>query len=322
MKTALISNIQHFNVHDGPGFRTIVFFQGCSLRCKWCQNPETIPMHPVILYNPELCIGCRACASACPNSAIKITEQAITTDYSKCTLCGTCADECYPLARTMSSRSMTVDEVFEEIMKEKRSYIISGGGITLSGGEPLLHIDFAKELLSRIKKEGVNTAVETAGNVPKEAFTELIPLIDTFLYDLKIYSSDKHSYWIGAGNELILDNLKYVSDVHDNVVIRIPLIPGINDTDTEFRLMMDFVSSLRKINSIHILPFHNLGANKYSLIGEKYEMEGFTEENEQRIQACSSIAGSYGFRVNVGGTGFLSDKKLMEGQTDGQKISL
>lgn len=312
MLAANITNIQHFNVHDGPGFRTIVFFQGCSLRCRWCQNPETIDMKPRIMYDASLCIGCGACIEACPNQAISIVDNVPVTDYSKCSLCGKCEEECYTLARTLSSKAMTIDDVFTEVMKDKIAYKKSGGGITLSGGEPLLHIDFCRELLKRIKKEGVSTAVETAGYIPTNHMLQIAPYVDTFLCDLKLYTREKHIEWIGKDNALILQNLKSITDIHDNVVIRIPLIPTVNDTDEEFTNMMQFVKGLRKINGVHILPFHNFGSNKYHLLGDSYQMLDHPEDNQERILACEKIAKEFGFRTNVGGTGFASDKFTMK----------
>lgn len=308
MLTANITNIQHFNVHDGPGFRTVVFFQGCTLRCKWCQNPETISMVPKIMFHPQLCIGCGACIEICPNRAISLVDGSLVTDKSKCSVCGKCEQECYPMARTISSKPKTIDEVYGEVMKDELVYRQSKGGITISGGEPLLYINFNTELLKRTKNEGITTAVETAGSIPRDHITRIAPYVDTFLFDFKLYDREKHKLWIGRDNDLIRENLKYVCQIHSNVVIRIPLIPGVNDTKKEFTDMMEFVKSLRQINSIHILPFHNFGANKYSMLGYEYELTDLLEENEERIQACKAIAEQYGFRVNIGGTGFADDK--------------
>ncbi|MDO4943421.1 MAG: glycyl-radical enzyme activating protein, partial [Lachnospiraceae bacterium] len=290
MLTANISNIQHFNVHDGPGIRTVVFYQGCPLKCKWCQNPETISRKARIMYNPELCIGCGACLAECPNGAISVIGGKVVTDSKKCTACGKCEEQCYTLARTKSSKTMTIDEVFHEVMKDEVVYKKSGGGITISGGEPLLQIDFNLELFKRLKNAGINTAVETAGNVNWENIEKIKEYVDTFLFDLKIFDREKHKQWIGVENDLILENIERICMLHPNVVIRIPLIPSVNDTEEEFGKMMDFVKQLKKINSVHILPFHNFGANKYSMLGEEYEMFDFSEENDEQIKVCIGIA--------------------------------
>lgn len=310
MKRANITDIQHFNVHDGPGIRTVVFFQGCSLKCKWCQNPETISRKARIMYNPQLCIGCGACIKSCPNDAIFIEENQVRTDPSKCTACGICTEECYTIARKLTSKEMTVDEVYDEVIKDAVVYRRSGGGVTISGGEPLLHIEFNTNLFQKLKEEGIRTAVETAGNIPTDSLDQIAPYTDTFLFDFKLFDTEKHKIWIGADNTQILKNIRHICNIHDNVVIRIPLIPSVNDTEEEFGRMMEFVTQLRKINSVHILPFHHFGASKYTMLGEEYELVDFEEENQERIRACLQIAEAHGIKVNLGGTGFAEDKKL------------
>ncbi len=310
MLTAYVSEIQRFCVHDGPGIRTTVFFQGCPLRCKWCQNPETISPKPVVLYNRSLCAGCGSCLERCPYGAVRVgLDGTVTTDAEKCTRCGECCKECWFTARKMSSRLYTVDELFAEVVKDESVFRHSGGGITISGGEPLLHEEFNLQLLRRCREAGFTTAVETASLVPKQTILNFVPLVDTFLCDLKLFTREKHMEWTGMPNEIILDNLRTVTDVHPNVVIRVPLIPGVNDTDEEFGAMMRFAASLRHINSVHLLPFHQLGAGKYELAGMDYCLWEMPEDNEERVQACRVIAERAGFRVSVGGTGFRDDKK-------------
>lgn len=309
MNFAYISEIQRFCVHDGPGIRTTVFFQGCPLHCKWCQNPETISSEPIILYNKEQCVGCTACISSCPRNAISVTGNGIViTDKDKCDKCGKCCEECYFLARTLSSKQYSVKQLFDEIQKDKVVFKRSGGGITISGGEPLLQADFNEEFLILCKNEGYTTAVETAGFVHNDTIKRFVPLIDTFLFDMKMFDCKKHKYWTGVPNNSILENLRTVTSMHDNVVIRVPLIPSVNDTDEEFGKMMNFVASLRHVNSVHILPFHQFGSSKYDLAQMDYAMREFSEDNLERVNACRDIAEKLGFRVNVGGTGFKDDK--------------
>lgn len=311
MEKAYISEIQHFCVHDGPGLRTTVFFQGCPLHCRWCQNPETISCKPILMYSESLCKGCGACLEECPHNAISCGKDGkVEVNNRICDLCGKCVNECYFMARTFSSREMTIDEVFNEVIKEKAAYQRSGGGITLSGGEPLLQKAFSLELLKQVKGQKVSTAVETAGFVPEATLLEIQDKVDTFLFDLKMFDAVKHEYWTGVSNKIIKQNLKMLTDIHNNVVIRIPLIPGINDTNEEFGNMMQFVNELRHINSVHILPFHNAGAGKYRLIGADYTLWNLNENNDERVEACKQMAEGYGIRVNIGGTGFLDDKRV------------
>lgn len=310
MEKVYISEIQKFCVHDGPGIRTTVFFQGCPLHCKWCQNPETLSLKPVILYDKNLCAGCQACLNACKNAAISLSqEEGILTNKQDCILCGDCTKECFFLSRKLSSKPMSVEEVYESVMKDQVVFRKSGGGITLSGGEPLLNPKFCMELLKKIKFDNISTAVETAGFLPQKDLMEVAEYVDTFLFDMKLLDEKKHTFYTGVSNHMIISNLKALTDIHNNVVIRIPLIPGVNDDDAEFSSMIGFITSLRHVNSVHILPFHHLGSNKYDLIGEKYAMSKVNEENEDRVIACQKMAENVGFRVSVGGTGFLDDKK-------------
>lgn len=311
MEPVYISEIQRFCVHDGPGIRTTVFFQGCPLHCRWCQNPETISPHPLLLFSTELCAGCGACVEACPHGAISMGEDGLAhTDPATCTRCGTCCEPCYFLARKLSSRPYTVDRLFDAVMRDEVVFRNSGGGITISGGEPLMHPDFCAELLQRCKAAGIATSVETAGYIPQQTIDRFIPVVDTFLFDLKLFHLKPHREWTGVDNGLILSNLRRVTDLHDNVVIRVPLIPGVNDTKEEFTAMMDFAAGLRRINSVHLLPFHQLGAGKYDLLGVKYTLSDLSEDNEEGIARCEAIAKAHGLRVDIGGTGFLSDRRV------------
>lgn len=310
MEKVYVSEIQQFCVHDGPGIRTTVFFQGCPLHCRWCQNPETISMRPVLLYNEELCAGCGSCIEACKRGAISVDSAGrLITDKDLCTKCGDCCEECYFLARKLSSRAYTVDELYEAVMRDEVVYRNSGGGVTISGGEPLLHADFNFELLRRCHEAGISTAVETAGLVPQQVIERFVPVTDTFLFDLKLFHEDLHKKWTGVSNTQILSNLFHVTELHDNVVIRVPLIPGVNDSEKEFGAMMDFAAGLRKINSVHLLPFHQFGSGKYALADMPYELADLSEENDAGIARCRAIAERRGLRVDVGGTGFLSDCK-------------
>lgn len=305
---AYISNIQHFNVHDGNGFRTTVFFQGCNLRCKWCQNPELISKKPIMLFDCKLCRGCEECIKVCNTGALKMAhgvndKEFITYENELCVSCLKCEDVCYYGARTFSSHEMSLGDVLKECLKEKAFYKYHFGGVTLSGGEPLLQKDFSVELLKQIKKAGVSTTIETAGCVPFENIEEASQYTDYFYYDLKLIDKEKSRKYLGNDSNVMLENLTRLSHIHKQIVIRIPLIPSVNDTDVEFGSLMEHIKGLGGIRYIHILPFHQLGSSKYKLAGIQYDMYDLSE-NEQNVERCKSIAEHYGYIVDVGGTAF------------------
>ncbi|OOB76876.1 MAG: hypothetical protein BEN19_03590 [Epulopiscium sp. Nuni2H_MBin003] len=304
-KRAYVTDIQRFCVHDGPGIRTTVFYQGCPLKCKWCQNPETISLKPVILYNKELCVSCKACVSTCPNNALSCTQEGdIITDKTFCNACGKCEEECYFLARKLSSHIKTVDEVFDEVIKDEVVYKNSGGGLTISGGEPLRNFEFNYELLRRVREKNISTAVETCGLVPTSTITKMSKVVDLFLFDFKMYTQVRHKEWTGHSNTQILQNLRTLVKIHNNIVIRIPLIPNVNDTTEEFTNMMRFLKDMDGIDQIHILPFHQFGSEKYNLLDLEYELIDLIEENQKNVNKCVNIAQEINLYVNVGGTSY------------------
>jgi len=285
-----VSNIQKFSVNDGYGIRTIVFLLGCTLKCKWCQNPETLENKPTLMFVADLCKGCNRCRKVCPNG-------------EQCISCFQCAEACPYEALKLSGREMSAEQVLNEVMKDKVFYKQSGGGVTISGGEPLMQVDFTAEILRLIKKEGIGTCIETAGNVPWLNFEKVLPYTDLFLYDVKFLDPQLHTKWTGCSNRLILENLEKLVRFDKEIIIRIPLIPGIND-GPEFRAIIDRVSEFESIKEIHILPFHQLGSSKYEQMGMDYSMIDHREENDEMVRECEQYAIKKGFRVSVGGSGF------------------
>lgn len=255
-----IGRIQHFNVHDGNGFRTTVFFQGCSMMCKWCQNPELQSNMPVQVFDDE----------------------------------GGFEDSSYLL---------DVEEIVTECEKESFFYRFHSGGVTLSGGEPLIHGEFVASLLERLVQEGINTAVETAGYVPWKNIELVAPYVDTFMWDVKLISDELREKWLGVVDCLDLDNLKRVSKIHSKIVIRIPLIPGVN-TGVEFERIVDFIDKLHGISYVHILPFHQFGSSKYERINKEYTMTDFSRPSKEVIEHCKQRLEEHGYKVDAGGTGF------------------
>ena len=314
--TAYVSNIQRFSVHDGPGIRTTFFLLGCPLRCKWCQNPETINPTPQIMMNHQLCARCGACIEACPADAIHVDENgAIITDLRVCSKCFACVKSCNFSAREVTGKSYSVDDLFGVLIRDEEFYRTSGGGVTASGGEPLLQPDFCKQLFYKLKASGIHTAMETCGYAGWGSFEKILDITDLFLYDIKLLDGKKHEKWTGKNNDIILANIKKLSGLGKQIIIRIPLIPGVNDDDEEFRAIVDFVKSLKTIEEIHILPFHQIGSSKYDMIGRDYELSDLDVENSENIDHCENIARQAGFRVSVGGAGF---KTTTETRTAGK----
>ena len=302
---AYVSNIQRFCVHDGPGIRTVVFFLGCPLTCRWCQNPETLDGHPAVMFNAGKCVGCAACVEACQEKATYRSEDGgIRFDRARCVTCGRCVATCYYRARELSARTFCLRSLLEEIIKDRVVFRNSGGGVTLSGGEPLVHPAFAAELLRGCRSRDIHTAVETAGAVAWSHFQQVLPVTDLFLYDLKLIDVAKHERWTGMGNRAILQNARALAEAGKRIVVRVPLIPAVNDDDEEFGAIARFAVGLAGVEELHLLPFHQMGSSKYALIGKEYGMRDAPEENDGRVARCRQIAEELGLRVSVGGAGF------------------
>jgi pyruvate formate lyase activating enzyme len=302
-QVAYISNIQKFCVHDGPGIRTVVFFMGCPLRCKWCQNPENLTAKQVLMTDSSKCVDCKACYKICENTSNELDSNGniiINIDREKCECYGKCAEVCITGARTMCGRKMTVEQVYSEVMKDESFFKESGGGITLSGGEVTLYHSFAKELLQKIKEKGISTAVETCGYCSREAIEEIALNTDVFLYDIKLISSDKHKFWTGVDNEKILENFEYLLSINKNIIVRIPLIPNVNDGN-EFIKIIKYLKEHDKINKVHVLPFHQIGSSKYKLIEKYYDMEDLEECPLETAELCKKLMEEEGIKVNIGG---------------------
>lgn len=304
----LVTNIQRYSVNDGYGIRTIVFLAGCSMSCIWCQNPETMGSgSPAVMFSRDSCSGCGACLEACPNGAIKATVEGIVYDREQCTHCFQCANVCYFGARKVSARRMTVDKAFSEVMKDESFYRNSNGGLTLSGGEPLMHPKFSRKLLQKVKEAGIHTAIETAGNVPGKNIVEVVPYTGLFLYDIKALDDEVHKKATGVSNRNTLINLEYLLVTGVEVIIRVPLIPGINDGE-EFNRIADFVASKSSLKELHILPYHSIGLSKYDQLDMPYTANGLSENNDEEVIRCAAYASAKGLRVSVGGGGFAKRK--------------
>ena len=273
MKTDLTGNIfdiQKFSVIDGPGIRTTVFFKGCNLRCGWCHNPESQKKHTEFLFYRNKCISCGMCEKVCDRG------------HGECTLCGKCTLYCPVHAREICGKDYTVEEVFREIEADKLFYDTSGGGVTFSGGECMLQIDFLEAIMKECRQAGIHTAVDTAGCVPWEYFQRVIPFADMFLYDMKCFTEELHVQGTGVSNRLILENLSSLSDeTNIDIIIRIPVIPGFNADDMEMERMAGYLSKLR-IRDVELLPYHPMGENKYTALGMEVPMYDVPDDAQMK----------------------------------------
>jgi pyruvate formate lyase activating enzyme len=262
--TGVVFNIQRYSIHDGPGIRTTVFMKGCPLRCVWCQNPESQASRPQLFFNRERCTGCGQCAAVCPEKAVEILEGKAVTDRGLCTACGLCVEGCPVEAREIMGKFMTAAEVVEEVMKDEVFYRTSGGGVTLSGGEPFAQPDFSASILSLCKEKGIHTAIETCGYARWEVAERVLPFVDLVLFDLKQMSGVEHLKLTGAPNSLILQNLKRIwHEKHIPILLRIPVIPGCNDSPENIRATARFVAGeLDPSMQVHLIPYHRLGVSK------------------------------------------------------------
>jgi pyruvate formate lyase activating enzyme len=285
----LIFDLKRYAINDGPGIRLAVFLKGCNLHCAWCHNPEGISPLPEKMFTAAKCIGCGTCVAVCPEEAITLGSNGIVTDDERCTVCGKCAEVCPTLAIGMAGRYMTVPEVMAEIEKERPFFDQSGGGVTFSGGEPLLQHEVLIELLKQCGERGVHRAVDTAGHVSWAILADVAAHTDLFLYDLKIMDAEKHRTWTGVTNELILSNLRMLSGSGKQVVIRIPLVAGVNDDEMNIRQTAAFIASLPGVTpEVHLLPYHAIAQHKYAKLGRP---DDFSLMEEPGALVMDQVAG-------------------------------
>ena len=302
MTTGLVFDIKRFSIHDGPGIRTTVFLKGCPLQCAWCHNPESQDTKPDVMLRPGRCIACEACIEACPEHAISTAaDGAVVTNMSLCVRCGTCTETCYAEARQKIGQERTVDEVVETVERDLDFYEESGGGVTLSGGEPLVQREFAVELLRACRERGIHTAVDTSGAVAWKAIEDVRGHTDLFLYDIKHMDSDVHRDSTGAGNRRILANLEKLSGLGQALVLRFAVIPGFNDSDENVRRIGEFAAGLPRRHPLSVLPYHAGAADKYKRLNQSYTLGDIDPPGDDRIAEIAGILEGYGLEVKTGG---------------------
>lgn len=291
--TGTVFDIQRFSLNDGPGIRSVVFLKGCPLRCPWCSNPESQEVKPQPLFHADRCLSCGACLQACPNHAIgRAADGSRQLLKASCAGCGTCAEVCVSEAVRLSGKPMTARQVVDAVLKDDLVYRDSGGGVTLSGGEPLMQGSFATELLHLFHLHGLHTAVETTGFVSREILEQALPHIDLFLYDIKHMDPATHKQVIGVSNTEILQNLMWLREQNAQVILRHPLIPGFNQSSSHLEQVCRLAEQL-EINDLHILPYHIYGEGKYALLDRPYTMDvpALTDAEVEALLAETDLHG-------------------------------
>jgi pyruvate formate lyase activating enzyme len=299
MRSGLVFNIQRFSIHDGPGIRTTVFLKGCPLACSWCHNPEGQGRGPELMTIETRCLRCGTCFAACP--AANGAPGPLPYRAAACSGCGACIPVCPNGARRIAGARMTVDQVMAGILKDRIFYDESGGGVTLSGGEPLAQSGFLCELLAGCREADVHTALDTCGHAPWDDLAVAIPLVDLVLYDVKFTDGARHQAHTGVSNELILENLARLGRAGVPIWIRIPVLPGLNDDPEELRALAAVAASTPSVRRVNLLPYHRVGTHKFSRVGRRSPLEGVAPPSAERLEDVAAAFAAAGLAVTVGG---------------------
>ena len=295
----MVFNIQRFSIHDGPGIRTTVFLKGCPLQCLWCSNPESQSNSAEISHSDLLCRKCGRCVAACETKAVSLTGDVLSIDRDRCGACGKCVETCPNDALGIYGKEMSVEEVFQEVERDRGFYLNSGGGVTVSGGEALAQPGFVAELFGRCGDEAIHTCLDTSGHASAAAWHDVLPLTDLVLFDLKHMDSLAHERTTGASNEKILDSLNLVVESGKPLIIRIPIVPGINDGPENVEAIARHVAGLKTVRKVNLMPYHRFGEGKYAMLGRSYSLAGLEPPGEVRLEGICSVFRSAGLECEV-----------------------
>jgi pyruvate formate lyase activating enzyme len=301
MESGLVFNIQKYSVQDGPGIRTTVFLKGCPLCCEWCHNPESISTRREIFVIGQRCTACGECRAACPFGESVAGEGALPPRLEQCVLCAACVDACPTGARQMIGREMSVAEVLDEALKDRIFYEESGGGVTISGGEPLSQPRFLNALAQALRGAGLHVALDTSGFGCTEHLLAAAACCDLVLYDLKAFDEERHRKLTGVLNRGILENLRALDAIHGNIWIRIPLVPGLNDDAADLKKTAEFVGSLRSVKLVNLLPFHRSGLHKYERLGWSHALDGVEPPSAEAMERAANVFRARHLPAKVGG---------------------
>jgi pyruvate formate lyase activating enzyme len=297
--TGTVFDIQRFSIHDGPGIRTTVFFQGCPLRCFWCHNPESWSASPQVQVIADKCIGCGRCVRVCRHDARGLADGRATLRRDRCTVCGACVDSCFAGAVVMTGKTVAVEEVMGIVELDRVFYEHSGGGVTCSGGEPMLQIEFLAALLGACKKRGLHTAVDTSGEVPWDHFEGVLPYTDLFLYDVKAMDPRRHQEATGRDNRRVLENLQALAQRRCRIIVRVPVIPGVNATIAEMTSIAGFIRGLPQVEKIELLTYHRLGEGKFGGLGMACRSNDLRPCTAQQMRELGAVFEGQGLQVSM-----------------------
>ena len=301
MESGTVFNIQRYSVQDGPGIRTTVFLKGCPLCCQWCHNPESISARREIIIIENRCIACGECRAACPFGETISGDGPLPPRNEQCTLCGDCVDACPTGARQMIGRTMSVADVMGDVVRDQIFYEESGGGVTISGGEPLQQPRFLLGLLNALRTAGISAALDTTGFGCTEHLLAAATLSDLVLYDLKAFDDERHRALTRVSNRSILSNLQSLDQSHDNVWIRLPVVPGFNDDTIELTKIAEFVARLKSVTLVNLLPFHRSGLHKYERLGQVHGLDGVSAPSAESMERAADVFRERKLPTKIGG---------------------